>query len=186
MALNPNPSQLDFAQVLKRSFDGDEDRLRVDAEITAVVAGPTEVVITHTDDSIRLGDGTDFLSSTTVGSDVGLDVNIIGGSVTGEFTQTGLFVAGKNTTMNVTDVATALPTTPLSGRNSMAITNLSTSDTLYIGFSTSVTADRALGNNAGWEIGVSEGFNIDIQDNIIIYAIAETGKTIKIKVMELA
>lgn len=51
-------------------------------KVTAVIEGPQEVIISHTDDSIRLGDGTNFLTSTTVGSDVGLDVNIIGGTLT--------------------------------------------------------------------------------------------------------
>lgn len=40
-----------------------------------------EVDIDHTEDSIRLGDGTNFLTSTTVGADIGLDVNIINASI---------------------------------------------------------------------------------------------------------
>lgn len=33
--------------------------------------------LTHVTDSVRLGDGTSFFTSTTVGSDIGLDVNIL-------------------------------------------------------------------------------------------------------------
>jgi hypothetical protein len=33
--------------------------------------------LTHVSDSIRLGDGTDLFTSTTIGSDIGLDVNVI-------------------------------------------------------------------------------------------------------------
>lgn len=40
-----------------------------------------EVDLAHTDDSVRLGDGTDFFTSTTVGADIGLDVNIINASI---------------------------------------------------------------------------------------------------------
>lgn len=184
MAQNPNISRLDAAQIADRVFDPLNDRIRVDANVTA--SGATEVIITHTNDSIRLGDGTDLVTTTAVGPDVGLDVNILGGTVSGTFTPSGLFTAGKITTMNVTDSAIALPSTPLSGRNSLSLTNLSLTDTLYIGFSTGVTANRTIGINAGWEVGPQEGFNLDIQDDIIIYGITETGKTILIKVMELA
>jgi len=40
-----------------------------------------EVDLSHVDDSVRLGDGTDFFTSTTVGADIGLDVNIINASI---------------------------------------------------------------------------------------------------------
>ena len=40
-----------------------------------------EVDLSHIDDSVRLGDGTDFFTSTTVGADIGLDVNIINASI---------------------------------------------------------------------------------------------------------
>jgi hypothetical protein len=36
----------------------------------------------HTQDSVRLGDGTSFYTSTTVGPDIGLDVNIINAAIT--------------------------------------------------------------------------------------------------------
>lgn len=185
MAQNPNPSFLDASQIIQRSFDGNNDRIRVDAEVSATF-GEAEVNVSHIDDSIRLGDGVDLVTTTTVLGDVGLDVNVISGSISGEFTPTGLKVQGKMTTVDITDTASAIPSIALSQRNSLSIANLSTIDTLYIGFSSSVTADSSLGNNAGWEVGPSEGFNIDIQDDIVIYGIAETGKTIRVKIMELA
>lgn len=37
------------------------------------LSAPAEVIIDHTNDSIRLGDGTDFFTSTTKGSKIGLD-----------------------------------------------------------------------------------------------------------------
>jgi len=41
-----------------------------------------EVDLSHVDDSVALGDGTNLLTSTTVGADIGLDVNIINAAVT--------------------------------------------------------------------------------------------------------
>lgn len=98
----------------------------------------------------------------------------------------GLFTAMRITTLNVTDTAAALPPAALTDRNSITITNLSSTDTIYISSSNTVTANRALGTTAGHEIGPLESFNINITDAIILYAIAETGKTILTKVMEVA
>jgi hypothetical protein len=72
----PSPSLLDFTQILQRVFDEANGRLRTDAQAT-VVAGSLEVIISHTDDSIRLGDGTSLITATTVGPKVGLDVNVV-------------------------------------------------------------------------------------------------------------
>ena len=46
-----------------------------------------EVDLSHTDDSVRLGDGTAFFTSTTNGGDVGLDVNLINTSIAVTATQ---------------------------------------------------------------------------------------------------
>lgn len=68
----------DANQVLRSVYDVNKNTLRV-----SIIDGSTgggggfEVIISHTDDSIRLGDGTNFITSTTIGSDVGLDCNII-------------------------------------------------------------------------------------------------------------
>jgi len=40
-----------------------------------------EVDLSHVDDSVALGDGTNLLTSTTIGADIGLDVNIINASI---------------------------------------------------------------------------------------------------------
>lgn len=101
-------------------------------------------------------------------------------------TLSGLFKAMRVTTLNVVDVAAAIPPTPLSERNSITISNLSPTDTIYISSSSSVTADRVDGTTSGHEIGALESFNINITDAIVLYAISATGKTVKIKVMEVA
>lgn len=76
----PPPSALDANQVLQHAFEDATGRLRVDAEVTATI-GDLELDISHTDDSIRLGDGTSLVTATTIGPDVGLDVNIINTSL---------------------------------------------------------------------------------------------------------
>lgn len=47
------------------------------AATTVKFSSAQEIVIDHTNDSIRLGDGTNFITSTDVGGKQGLDVNII-------------------------------------------------------------------------------------------------------------
>lgn len=117
---------------------------------------------------------------------VGLDVNVIAGSgVTGSFTLSGLRTDFEVTTQDVTDTAAKMPATPLTDRNSISIVNLSATDTLYIGKST-VTADSVIGTTSGWEVGPLEGFNTDITDEIELWGRAEAGKTVRIKILELA
>lgn len=65
MSQNPNPSLLDPGQIIKRAFDGTEDRLRVDAEVTATIVGPQEVIISDTDDSIKIGNGSGTYAQVT-------------------------------------------------------------------------------------------------------------------------
>lgn len=69
-------SKLDSEQVLKHAYDDALQRLRVDAAISPS-GGATEVIISHADDSIRIGDGIKLVTATTVGSSVGLDVNVL-------------------------------------------------------------------------------------------------------------
>ena len=72
----PNPSKLDAQQVLKHAFDDVTGRLRTDATISGdVVIGDIE--ISQTDDSIRIGDGTNLVTATVDGGKTGLDVNVI-------------------------------------------------------------------------------------------------------------
>ena len=100
---------------------------------------------------------------------------------------TGLTTAFEITTQDITDTATALPTGgALTNRNHVAIANLSATDTLYIGPAATVESNRTNGGLAGWEIAPGEQFHIDITDSIAIFGIAESGNTIKIKVLEVS
>lgn len=72
----PPPSALDGNQVLQHAFIDATGEIRVASTIYAQI-GQVEVVIDHTEDSVRLGNGTSFFTSTTVNSDLGLDTYII-------------------------------------------------------------------------------------------------------------
>lgn len=77
-----NMKGYDFPQVIRSVFDVDKNCLRVCiVDGSPGEGGGIEVIIDHTEDSIRLGNGTDFLTSTYIGSKVGLDVNQINASV---------------------------------------------------------------------------------------------------------
>lgn len=67
----------DANQVLRSVFDVDKNTLRVSIIDGSSGGGSFEVVITHENDSIRLGDGTNFITSTTIGPKTGLDVAVI-------------------------------------------------------------------------------------------------------------
>lgn len=73
-----NMTKFDAFQVLRSVYDIGNNSLRV-----TVVEGTTgggagfEVIISATDDSIRLGDGTQLTTTTLVGIKVGLDVNVL-------------------------------------------------------------------------------------------------------------
>lgn len=61
-------SKLDFTQILPLLYDQEKNHIRVGAEVTASIAGAQEVVINHEDDSIKVGDGDNFLTVNADGS----------------------------------------------------------------------------------------------------------------------
>lgn len=97
----------------------------------------------------------------------------------------GLSKDWRISTMSVGDVALALPIIPLADRNSIIIHNKSTTDKIYIGKS-NVTADTVVGITSGWEMLPNSYYAIDVKDSIVIYGRCETGKSVIVKVMELA
>lgn len=98
-------TQLDANQVLKQSFDESQDRLRVDAAIT-VDNVTLDVQLDQANDSVSIGDGTTLYTGTTVGSDHGLDVNIIGGTVTANIQTAGQIFNNYNEILSVANGVT--------------------------------------------------------------------------------
>lgn len=66
MSQNPNASNDNIQRIFQRSFDPTTDRLRVDTAAT-IEAGQMQIDVNHTEDSIRLGDGTNLTSVTSQG-----------------------------------------------------------------------------------------------------------------------
>lgn len=72
-----NLKGLDANQVLRSVYDDTKNTLRVSIIDGSTGGGSFEVIINHMDDSVRLGNGTDYLTSTYIGPKIGLDVNVI-------------------------------------------------------------------------------------------------------------
>ena len=106
-------------------------------------------------------------------------------SGTGTFSPTGLNTAIKITTMDIGDTETLLPISALDGRNSFLIRNFDTVETLYVG-PTGLTADNVIGTTSGWDVPKNSYLPMDVTNNVPLYGIAPTGKTIRVKIMELA
>lgn len=74
MAVDLKP--YDFPQVIRSVFEVEDNCLRVKVINSSGSGGELEVLIDHTEDSIRLGDGTGFFTSTVSGPKRSLDVNV--------------------------------------------------------------------------------------------------------------
>lgn len=87
------------------------------------------------------------------------------------------------TVVTVTDTAQALPATPLVNRNSILIQNKDTTTTIYI-LNDAAVSDS--GANEGWEVEPQSTFSVDITEDIALYAIAPSGQSAVVKILELA
>lgn len=176
----PTPSKLDQQQILQGAYDEASGELRVQANVTANISGTQEVLISHTDDSIQLGDGTNLVTATPVGSDVGLDVNIVGGVVSGSFTQSGLSIGIKTTRFTVTDTPQPIPATAFANRNTLSVRVLGAS-TVYFG-------GNALTATNGYPKFQFEEISMDVTDDagVNLYAVCDTGESSEIAILEIA
>lgn len=191
MAQNPSPSLLDPGQIIKRSYDEANDRIRVDASIT-VSAATQEVVIDHADDSIRIGNGTSLITATTIGAGVGLDVNLIGGVVSGSLSPVGLSQGIKSWKITVTDVRRKLPLNPYSDRNTLSI-RIGGVEPIYLGNSnvsvagTETSPGSGIYEDAGYPKYQLEEFAADVitGSSTDIWGVCEAGKTSYVWVIEI-
>jgi len=106
-------------------------------------------------------------------------------TATGTFTPSGLSTDFKTTTLLVGDTETALPTTPIVGRVSISIRNLSSSNSVYIGL-TGVTAGDGISTTNGWNLDPNSSFNMDLAADIVIYGICTGGNTAIVKIAEVS
>jgi hypothetical protein len=115
----PAPSKLDSQQILPAAFEESTGRLRTTA--TATISGITEVSINQADDSIRIGDGTNLITSTNVAGKQGLDVNVISSTPSVADVNLNGLNAFQTTQYTLGLTATQLTPTPLTDRSSMII-----------------------------------------------------------------
>lgn len=106
--------------------------------------------------------------------------------VTGTITPSGLQNGGLNTTVLITDTATKLPVTALSDRNSILLKNESQTTYVRLGFDNTVIAELAVGNLTGKKLDPEDEFNVDIKDTVELWAIAPSGESALIQIMELS
>lgn len=97
--------------------------------------------------------------------------------------------AGKVTTMTVTDVATKIPVTPAANRVGVEIFNMGvayggTGEKLYWNFVPTVTTVLADGTDYGKVLVANESSNFQLSGGADVYAIAETGKTVRVQITE--
>lgn len=103
---------------------------------TVTFTQPQQVVVSHQDDSIRLGDGTSLVTATTVGSDVGIDVNVIGGTLLAQ--QEGAVPSGFGR-ITITDTPSQVPSSLPANALTFSIRIVGTAP-VYFGTSNSVSS----------------------------------------------
>lgn len=149
---------LDANQVIKKVYNPANERLRVEAEITATFS-EAEVIISHEDDSIRLGDGASLVTTTTVNGKVGLDVSVITTkSLTGSF---------KSTSVTVGPTPTLIPATNKVGRKVLSA-RVWNGPTIYLGGS-DVTPSN------GYPKRRYEEIVGNIEDDVLLYGVTISG-----------
>jgi hypothetical protein len=128
--------------------------LDIDASgfITANINGEVDIRdLTHVSDSVKIGDGTDFLAIETDGS---INVNASIAAPNG---------ATASASTAVTNVATAIPASPLANRSKMLIQNRS-NKSIFIG-------DSGVTTTTGAEVTKGGNIEIEVGPSQLIYAI---------------
>lgn len=176
----PPPSLLDFEQILPAAFDEANGVLRTSA--TLVATGESSIIISQTDDSIRIGDGVDLFTGTAAMGKIGLDVNVIGGtsSVTGQISFSGLSTGLSTQAIMITDVPTKVPAIPLANRNAMSV-RVWSNVTIYFG-------DSTVSPEQGYPKLYKEEIILDISDTsaVDLWAICDLGVTGQVRILQLA
>ncbi len=124
----------------------DSNPLPVDVKSSISV----NVDLDHTEDSVRLGDGTNYLTSTTVGTDIGLDVYLINSSLT--VTATDLDI--RDLDYNSDSVTVYQGTNPwVVSATDLDIRDLThVSDSVKLGDGTNLFTSHNVGSNYGLDV----------------------------------
>lgn len=112
--------------------------------------------ISHVSDSIRLGDGTNLYTSTTIGADIGLDVNVIN-----DPSIANTAIAGGSTVLGVDNTAQNIVASPLVNRKRLLVYNHG-NRMAYVG-PTGVTTANGMPMVPGALLDLNAGAAIDIE-----------------------
>ena len=112
--------------------------------------------LTHVSDSVRLGDGTSFFTSTTIGGDIGLDVYQINDPSTAN-----VAIASNVNTLGAANTAEDVVASPLANRKVLYIYN-NDNQKMYVGQS-GVSAANGFPLSPGSYLELRAGATIDIE-----------------------
>jgi hypothetical protein len=130
-----------------------------------------EVDLSHLDDSVRLGDGANFFTSTTIGADIGLDVNIIN-----TITANDMALASAVNTALTHQTEATLPTA--ANRKYLFIYN-NGNKKLFVGNPTGLDVDN------GFPISPGSYLELRAGPDVALGYIRPTGGTSDLRVLEL-
>ncbi len=105
-------TELDFPQIIQSVYDPTNEALNVNAEITANISGPQEVIVSSVDDSITIGDMSGHFATVTNGA---LNVNAT--------------ISGAPSTIKIEDTA-GNPLGSTSGALNVSVQNFPSSQTV--------------------------------------------------------
>jgi hypothetical protein len=161
---------LDFADDSVTAHQGGTWEVSLDAATLAALESITVTAtdldirdLTHVSDSVKIGDGTDFLAVNTDGS-----INVAQASATN-----AAYGAA-----SVTNTATKIIATNLASRRSVIVQNLGNRD-MFFGHNSSVTAANGIRISAGSSASFEMGAGLDV------YGITSSG-TASVRFFELA
>lgn len=166
--MSTNRSTQDAHGVLRDAFDDTTKTLRVDV-------GAASIQIDSSTDSITVGDGLgNKVTTTALGADVGLDVNVLDG-----VSAKGLSGGIKISSLAVTSTPTKLTATAFSGRNTLCVRVWGV-NTVYFGTNNTVSS------STGYPKMQKEEISIDIKDNVDLYVVCASGQTSELRIIEVA
>lgn len=166
------PTDLDFSQVIQNVYNQAENRLMVDADITAVIPGGIQVNINSADDSIAIANSSG--TPLTINPDGSINVNsetTISGPV--DTKEQGLN-SFQTSQYSIGTSAVQITPTPLTNRSSVSLAIIASPNVpIYIGNSSSVTI------NTGYPLYNGNTIELDLTTSGNIWAITTVaGQTV--------
>lgn len=179
MALFPI-TELDSQQVLKYAYDQATQSLRTSGSANITATGDIAVSIDHVSDSIAIGTTAQLFTGTTVGSDHGLDVNVIGGSISGTLNPVGLKDGLATTAITITDTPIKVPPVSIIATQNSISVRVWGANTVYFG-------NSGVTDAIGYPKRQFEEVVLDIQQSASaeLWAVCPAGVSSQLRVMAI-